>query len=102
MIDWVHERARVAAERYRAAHHAKLALLGPGDWEESLWVLNDGDIRSYQDPDRFRVHVGCRGILEDDQLAVEVQEDTVMDDDMAPDTLYQDICKCRDGTGETH
>ena len=101
VIDRVHERARVAAERYRAARRAKLALLGPGDWEESLRVLNDGDIRSYQDPDRFRVRVGRRGILEDDQLAVEVQEDTVMDDDMAPDTLYRDVRERRDGTGET-
>jgi len=103
VIDRVHERARVAAGRYRAARRAKLALLGPGDWEESLRVLNDGDIRSYQDPDRLRVRTGHRGILEDGQLAADVQEDTVMDDDrdVAPETLYQDVRERRDGTGET-
>jgi hypothetical protein len=46
IIDRVHERARVAAERYRAARCGKLALAGAGDWEEALRILEDGDIRS--------------------------------------------------------
>ena len=41
--------------------------------------------------------------MEDGQLAADVQEDTVMDDDrdVAPETLYQDVRERRDGTGET-
>jgi len=62
VIDRVHERARVAAERYRVARRAKLALAGSGNWEETLRVLNDGDIQSYQDPKRLRVWAGRRGI----------------------------------------
>ena len=44
IIDQVHERARVAAEKYRSARQGLLALVGPGDWEKTLRVLNDGDI----------------------------------------------------------
>jgi len=58
VIDRVHDRAKVAAEKYRVARRAKLALVGPGDWEEVLQVLNDGDIRGYQDPERLRVRPG--------------------------------------------
>jgi len=101
VIDRVHERARVAAERYRAARCAKLALAGPGDWEETIQVLNDGDIRGYQDPERLRVRVGRRGILEDAQVAAEVQEDAVMGDDVAAVSLLPEVRTRRDGTGET-
>ncbi|KAJ3492844.1 hypothetical protein NLJ89_g11151 [Agrocybe chaxingu] len=53
-IDRIHERARAAAEKYRAARAAKMTLSGPGDWEGLLQELLDGDIRGYQDPDRLR------------------------------------------------
>ena len=103
-IDRVHERAKVAAERYWVAHRAKMALAGSGDWEETLCVLNDADIRGYRDPDRLRVRVGQRGTLEDEQVAaasVEVQEDMEIDDDVADENLFEQVRKKRDGTGET-
>ena len=86
------------------AHHAKMALAGSGDWEETLRVLNDADIRGYWDPDRLRVHVGRRGTLEDEQVAVasvEVQEDMEIDDDVADENLFEQVREKRDGTGET-
>lgn len=103
-IDRVHERAKVAAERYRVARRAKMALAGSGDWEETLCVLNDADIRGYQDPDRLRVRVGRRGTLDDEQVAaaaVEVQEDMEIDDDVADESLLAQVREKRDGTGET-
>ena len=54
IIDRVHERARVAAERYRVARCGKLALAGAGDWEEMFRILEDGDIRGYQDVEKLR------------------------------------------------
>jgi hypothetical protein len=107
VIDHVHERARVAAERYRSARRALLALAGPGDWEKMFHVLNDGDIRGYQDPERLRVRPGRKGTLEDGQVAAaqvaeEVTEDDVeMEDDVAEVDLYLEARDKRDGTGET-
>ena len=66
VIDRVHERARLAAEKYRAARNAKYCLIGPGDWESRFRTLADGDIRGYQDPNRLRPRAPRRGILEDD------------------------------------
>jgi hypothetical protein len=54
VINRVHDRARSAADKYIAARKAKLALSGPGDWEKELRVLEDADIRAYQDPNRLR------------------------------------------------
>ena len=104
-IDQVHERAKVAAERYWVACCAKMALAGSGDWEETLCILNDVDIRGYQDPNRLCVHVGQRGTLEDEQVvaaSVEVQKDMEIDDDMADESLLEQVHKKRDCTGETH
>jgi len=53
VIARVHERARVAAEKYRASRVAKMNLVGPGEWEKALQVLVDGDIRGYQDVNRL-------------------------------------------------
>ena len=105
VIDRVHERARVAAEKYRSAQQALLAL---ADWEKTFRVLNDGDVCGYQDPERLRVHSGCKGTLEDGQVAAaqvteEVTEDDVeMEDDVAEIDLYLEARDKRDGTGETH
>ncbi|PPR06525.1 hypothetical protein CVT24_001418, partial [Panaeolus cyanescens] len=54
IIDRVHERARAAALKYRAAREAKLRLSGPGEWEQVFRVLADSDIRGYQDPEKGR------------------------------------------------
>jgi hypothetical protein len=103
IIDRVHERARVAAERYRAARRGKMALAGAGDWEEVLRVLEDGDIRGYQDVERLRTRMGRPGTLEDGQLA-EVEVATVVDDDdddVAGINLMGEKRGKRDGTGQT-
>jgi hypothetical protein len=107
IINRVHERARVAAERYRAARGGKLALAGTGDWEEVLRILEDGDIRGYQDVEKLRTRVGHPGTLEDGQLAaVEVDAGVDDDDDVAGigsasiDLMTEKRGK-RDGTGQT-
>ncbi|KAF9053246.1 hypothetical protein BJ165DRAFT_1339568, partial [Panaeolus papilionaceus] len=84
IIDRVHERARLAADRYRCARKARLAISGNGDWEKELQILSDADIRSYRDPDKLKKSEGRKGTLTDAQL----QE------------LGEQRSK-RDGTGET-
>ena len=102
VIDSIHEKARMAAERYRRARIAKMFLSGPGDWEVVLRVLEDRDIRGYQDPNRLRVRQGRRGILNDEQLEqlARLTPDIPLtnDDDL---TLYNEPRTRRDGTGET-
>ena len=71
VIDHVRDRARVAAEKYRAAHVAKLHLVGVGDWEKVLKVLADADIRGYQDSNQLRKRVGQRGVWEDGHVPVD-------------------------------
>ena len=97
VIDRVHERARAAAEKYRAARKAIYDLEGPGDWEEVFKILEDGDIRGYQDPNRLRPRKGRRGIWEDGQ---EPQAAPSTEDD-GDITLYNEVRSKRDGTGET-
>ncbi|KAK0459382.1 uncharacterized protein EV420DRAFT_1642357 [Desarmillaria tabescens] len=95
-IDAIHEWALAAAIKYRMAREAKMKLSGPGDWEEGLHKLEDGDIRSYQDPDRLHKGTGRRGTNEDSWepgLVPELPEPGV--------DLYQDSREKRDGTGQT-
>ncbi|KAI1792316.1 hypothetical protein LXA43DRAFT_1093838 [Ganoderma leucocontextum] len=40
-----------AVKRYRRARRTKLALSGPGPWENELRILNDGDICALEDDD---------------------------------------------------
>ena len=84
VIDRVHERARVAADKYRIARRAKLALSGTGDWEKTLRLLEDGDVRSYQDPDRLKPRQARRGILEDHQIASSQATQLSSNDDGLP------------------
>ena len=100
VIDSIHEKARMAADRYRRARVAKMFLSGPGDWEAILQVLEDKDIRGYQDPNRLRVRQGRRGILDDEQLAASTP-DVVADNNNANITLFNEPRGRRDGTGET-
>ena len=58
VIDRVHERARMHAEKYQAAREAKYALSGEGPWEEVLRALMDGDVRGYQDPNHLHIQTG--------------------------------------------
>jgi hypothetical protein len=105
IIDRVHERARRAAEKYRVARAAKFQLSGPGDWENSLQILNDKDVRGYQDPDRMKLRTGRLGTLDDDQ--VDAQRSATSDTTLEPTpitsefSLFNQIRHKRDGTGET-
>ena len=96
VIDRVHERARQAAEKYRTARAAKLELSGPGNWQNVLQVLNDADVRGYQDPDRLKVRNGRPGTLEDGQADAPEQTSR------APGiSLFNEPRNRQDGTGET-
>ena len=54
VIDRVQERATHLTHYYWLVCKAKLSLCGPGDWEMQLQDLKDGDVRSYQDPNRLK------------------------------------------------
>ncbi|PPR05757.1 hypothetical protein CVT26_008661 [Gymnopilus dilepis] len=102
IINRVHGRARKYAGQYRAARAAKLALVGPGEWEKAFQVLRDSDIRSYQDPERVRRKKRRRGTWEDSEKRPEgedVEEDKE-DDGEGIDLLPENRSK-RDGTGRT-
>lgn len=94
IIDQVHERARHAAEKYCAAHAAKLELSGLGDWQNVLRVLNDSDVRGYQDPDQLKIRTGCAGTLEDGQVKGPEPASTGL-------SLFNEVRHRCDGTGET-
>jgi len=102
IIDRVHERARTAAAKYRAARGAKLMLSGPGEWESKLQVLADADIRAYQDPDKLPKKVGRRGTIEDEQISNNDEPDN-FEEAMETEifSLLPEQQDQRDGTGET-
>ncbi|KAF9033387.1 hypothetical protein BJ165DRAFT_1357274 [Panaeolus papilionaceus] len=83
IIDHVHDKARAAAAKYRKVREAKLALSGPGSWEQWLRVLLDNDIRSYQDPNKLKKTVPRKGVVEDEDMDVDMESK-------------------RDNTGETY
>ncbi|PPQ81774.1 hypothetical protein CVT26_010082 [Gymnopilus dilepis] len=95
VINRVHERARAAASKYRAARQALYNLQGPGAWEATFRPLEDCDIRGYQDPNRLLPRKGRQGVWEDDESPPEVEQ--------APSefTLFNETRTKRDGTGET-
>jgi len=97
LIDRVHERARASAEKYRAARKAIYDLEGPGEWEEAFKVLEDSDVRGYQDPNRLRPRKGRQGIWEDGQEP----GGSPSTHDAEGITLYNEVRHKRDGTGET-
>jgi hypothetical protein len=101
VISKVHERARTAADKYRNARNATLALSGPGDWKKELRVLHDADIRSYQDPNHLRACQGRRGMLEDDQIEQSGGGSVSVDDNAASFTLFTKEWSNRDGTEES-
>lgn len=107
VIDRVHERARASAEKYRSARAARLALSGPGDWEDTFRVLADADVRGFQDANQLRPRKGRKGTLEDNQLAeVESEDAGQAEQEGEQETegelvLFQQDRSRRDGTGET-
>ncbi|THU81370.1 hypothetical protein K435DRAFT_873405 [Dendrothele bispora CBS 962.96] len=60
----IFKNANVVGQR-PVARAAKLALVGPGTWEETLKVLKDSDVTSYRDQSWFKVGSGRRGLNED-------------------------------------
>ncbi|KAL0563993.1 hypothetical protein V5O48_018062 [Marasmius crinis-equi] len=64
-INRIHERAKTAAQTYRAARVTLLALRGGGQWELKYRELRDSDVRSYVDPERVKQGLGRRGTQED-------------------------------------
>lgn len=96
VIDRVHERARAAAEQYRAARAAKFELVGSGEWEKVHQVLADGDIRGYQDANRLRPRRGRKGTREDDEEEMEPEDEEEVEFE-----LFNEKRTRRDGTGET-
>ena len=101
VIDRVHERARVAAGKYRAARAAKLSLVGPGKWEETLRVLTDGDIRGYQDANRLKPRQPRQGITEDGAVEPPLPLDADTGPEEPDNLLFNEARTRRDGTGET-
>jgi hypothetical protein len=102
IIDRVHERARAAAAKYRAARVAKLVLSGPGGWEDELRVLADADIRAYQDPKQLLRKRGRQGTIEDDHLSGNLEAGDFEEASETEDfSLLREKRSQRDGTGET-
>ena len=98
VINRVQDRAKYLTRHYCIARLAKLSLSGPGDWEHHLRELKDGDVRSYQDPDRLKKSKGRRGTFEDDQLVGNAE---AVDEGDAGVDLIAEARNRRDGTGET-
>jgi len=101
VIDRVHEQARVAAGKYRAARAAKMNLVGPGKWEEALRVLTDGDICGYQDANRLKPRQPRRGITEDGVTEPGLTLDADMGPEELDNLLFAEARTRCDGTGET-
>ncbi|CAA7268125.1 unnamed protein product [Cyclocybe aegerita] len=101
VIDRVHERARAATEKYRAARAVKLVLSGPGDWVQELQELADGDIRGYQDPNCLGPCPGRRGTLEDNLIADGAGDSRAPTEEPPELTLFNEERTRQDGTGET-
>ncbi|KAL0572490.1 hypothetical protein V5O48_009477 [Marasmius crinis-equi] len=105
-INNVHERARNAAEVYRAARKALLALRGPGpdSWERALRPLNDNDVRSYVDPERRKPGRGRLGTNED-EVDDGVDESTLAagesDINLVPEDRWDKVTGRYTGTGQT-
>ncbi|SJL10440.1 uncharacterized protein ARMOST_13826 [Armillaria ostoyae] len=97
IIDGVHKRALKFARKYRSAHNAKLLLAGPGDWEKTLQVLENKDIRSYTDIERKGRGPGRQGNNEDDNKPVHASDNEEEDEI----TLEVEERSQKEGTGET-
>ncbi len=77
---------------------AKLELAGPGDWEKTLRVLENKDIRSYTNLERKKWGPGCHGKNEDKDKPIHASNDDE-DNEM---TLEVEERGGKEGTGETH
>ncbi|PBK63848.1 hypothetical protein ARMSODRAFT_990134 [Armillaria solidipes] len=97
VIDGVHQRALAFATKYRTARQVKLQLIGPGEWEEVLRVLQNKDIRAYTDPECATRGPGRRGTNED-------SDEPCRDSELPPEeeiNVELDDRGLHGGTGET-
>ncbi|KAL0569488.1 hypothetical protein V5O48_012485 [Marasmius crinis-equi] len=106
-INRIHERAKTAAQRYRAARAALLSLRGGGEWELKFQELKDSDVRSYVDPEQVKQGPGRRGTQED-EVGEEIEAPVVAspgEDDGSDINLVVDrrdpAIRKEHGTGET-
>ncbi len=98
VIDGVHRRALLFANKYRAARWAKLHLIGPGDWETTLRQLENKDIRAYSDAERRRQGPGRRGTNKDSDEPPLPSIGVPQEDEI---NLDREERGQHDGTGET-
>ncbi|PBK63572.1 hypothetical protein ARMSODRAFT_1023775 [Armillaria solidipes] len=97
VIDGVHQRALTFTTKYCVARAAKLQLLGPGEWEETLQVLENKDIWSYTDVERKKWDPDRRGNNEDDDEPVHASDE----EEEEELNLEVDERDPKDGMGET-
>lgn len=105
VIDRIHERVKGFVEKYRRSREGLLLLLGPGDWEEELRVMENADVRSYADPERKKRGPGRRGTNEEEPgmegIVVEDESGFEQQDNDKEFPLLAEARNRRDGTGET-
>lgn len=104
IIDRVHDRVKSFVERYRRSRAALLCLVGPGEWEQELRVMEQEDVRSYVDPETKIAGPGRHGTNEEEPgmegLSVE-EDDRRGEDEEELFPLEPAVRTRRDGTGET-
>ncbi|KAK7022854.1 hypothetical protein VNI00_016900 [Paramarasmius palmivorus] len=69
VINRVVARAKTFVAKYRRARLAYHALAGPGDWEKTIRVLHNSDVRSMRDPALVKVGKGRQGTNEEEECA---------------------------------
>ncbi|KAK7032459.1 hypothetical protein VNI00_013017 [Paramarasmius palmivorus] len=106
VINRVYAKARRFARRYRRSRKAYLSLVGAGDWEKTLRVLEDRDVRGYSDPALVKQSKGRRGTEEEEEEEenheksppLELDEDGV---DLIPLDRAEWAHRSKHGTGES-
>ncbi|KAK7019655.1 hypothetical protein VNI00_018040 [Paramarasmius palmivorus] len=95
------------ATHYRASRSAYGQLVGPGEWQSTLRVLKNEDIRSYRDPAAVKQGPGRKGTNEEDEgeehemgKALVSEEEEVVDQLFTIDRT-QWKHRTEHGTGET-
>lgn len=104
VIDRVHDRVKMFVEKYRRSRAGLLLLVGPGEWEKELQIMQQSDVRSYVDVQRMKRGPGRRGTTEEEpgMEGIVVEEEGRVDDREDCDwQLEGEVRTRRDGTGET-
>ncbi|PBK79755.1 hypothetical protein ARMGADRAFT_1040561 [Armillaria gallica] len=61
---------------------SKLKLAGPGEWEETLQILDNKDIRSYTDPDTKKCDTGRHGNNEGNDKPTHASDEEVEEEEL--------------------